>query len=99
MAKNNKLINSLNEIARRNRAKNIDSAANQMVPQIYAAIALALHRTYGFGHKRINDVFVESQHIWERFEGCEEDMIKYCEKVKDKQTLQRRYLQRFINFS
>lgn len=57
MAKNNKLINSLNEIARRNRSQNVATAADQMVPQIYAAIAIALHRTYGFGYKRINDVF------------------------------------------
>lgn len=62
MAKNNKLINSLNEIARRNRSQNVATAADQMVPQIYAAIAITLHRTYGFGYKRINDVFVESQH-------------------------------------
>lgn len=55
MAKNNKLINSLNEIARRNRSQNVATAADQMVPQIYAAIAIALHRTYGFGYKRIND--------------------------------------------
>lgn len=54
MAKNNKLINSLNEIARRNRSQNVATAADQMVPQIYAAIAIALHRTYGFGYKRIN---------------------------------------------
>lgn len=58
MAKNNKLINSLNEIARRNRSQNVATAADQMVPQIYAAIAIALHRTYGFGYKRINDVCV-----------------------------------------
>lgn len=49
MAKNNKLINSLNEIARRNRSQNVATAADQMVPQIYAAIAIALHRTYGPG--------------------------------------------------
>ena len=53
MAKNNKLINSLNEIARRNRSQNVATAADQMVPQIYAAIAIALHRTYGFGYKRM----------------------------------------------
>lgn len=35
MAKNNKLINSLNEIARRNRSQNVATAADQMVPQIY----------------------------------------------------------------
>lgn len=79
MGKNNKLINSLNEIARRNLASNVGRASNEMVPQIYAAVAIALHRTYGFGHKRINDVFYESQRIWESFAGTPEDMIKKCE--------------------
>lgn len=76
MAKNNKLINSLNEIARRNRSQNVATAADQMVPQIYAAIAIALHRTYGFGYKRINDIFVESQHIWEDYAGDGAGMVK-----------------------
>lgn len=47
MGKNNRLLNSLNEMSRRKRAENISKAADQMVPQIYAAIAIALHRTYG----------------------------------------------------
>lgn len=76
MAKNNKLINSLNEIARRNRSQNVATAADQMVPQIYAAIAIALHRTYGFGYKR----FVESQHIWESYAGDGAGMVKKCEE-------------------
>ena len=61
MAKNNKLINSLNEIARRNRSQNVATAADQMVPQIYAAIAIALHRTYGFGYKRSEEHTSELQ--------------------------------------
>lgn len=80
MGKNNRLINSLNEIARRNRAENVGRAADEMVPQIYAAIAIALHRTHKFGYKRINDVFVESQRIWESFSGTPDDMIALCEK-------------------
>ena len=52
----------------------------QMVPQIYAAIAIALHRTYGFGYKRINDIFVESQHIWEDYAGDGAGMVKKCEE-------------------
>ena len=80
MGKNNKLINSLNEIARRNRSQNVATAADQMVPQIYAAIAIALHRTYGFGYKRINDIFVESQHIWEDYAGDGAGMVKKCEE-------------------
>ncbi len=43
MGKNNKLINSLNEIARRKQDENIGKAADKMVPQIYAAMAMALH--------------------------------------------------------
>lgn len=80
MGKNNRLINSLKEIASRNRMENVGRAADEMVPQIYAAVAIALHRTYGFGYKRINDVFVESQRIWENFDGTPDDMIALCEK-------------------
>lgn len=80
MGKNNKLINSLNEIARRNRSQNVMATADQMVPQIYAAIAIALHRKYRFGYKRINDVFVESQHIWEGYTGDGVGIIKKCEE-------------------
>lgn len=80
MGKNNKLINSLNEIARRKQDENIGKAADQMVPQIYAAMAMALHRTYGFGYERINRAFVESQKIWMDFNGKSDEMIKLCEK-------------------
>lgn len=80
MGKNNKLINSLNEIARRKQDENIGKAADQMVPQIYAAMAMALHRTYGFGYERINHAFVESQKIWMDFNGKSDEMIKLCEK-------------------
>ena len=80
MAKNNKLINSLNEIARRNRSQNVATAADQMVPQIYAAIAIAFHRTYGFGYERINRAFLESQKIWQAYDGDVDGMVKQCEE-------------------
>ena len=79
MEKNNRLINSINAIARRKQQENVGKAADQMVPQIYAAMAIALHRTYGFGYDRINRVFVESQHIWEEFVGAGDEMIELCE--------------------
>lgn len=80
MGKNNRLINSINAIAKRKQNENVGKAADQMVPQIYAAMALALHRTYGFGYDRINRVFLESQHIWEDFVGSGDEMIELCEK-------------------
>lgn len=80
MGKNNRLINSLNEIARRNRAENVNKASNKMVPQIYAAMAIALHRSEKFGYERINRVFVESQKIWESFDGNISEMVELCEK-------------------
>ena len=45
MAKNNKLINSLAEIARRNREQHVMDASDRDVPQIYSVMALALWRT------------------------------------------------------
>lgn len=63
MGKNNRLINSINAIAKRRQDENVGRAADQMVPQIYAAMALALYRTCGFDYEQINDVFLESQHI------------------------------------
>lgn len=80
MGKNNKLINSMKQLAQRKQAENIAKASGEMVPQIYAALALALHRECGWGYTRINRVFVESQRIWESFAGSGDDMISLCEK-------------------
>ena len=80
MGKNNRLINSINKLARRKQEEDVGKAADQMVPQIYAAIALDLYRTCGFDYEQINSVFVESQCIWEDFVGAGEEMIELCEK-------------------
>lgn len=55
MGKNNAFINQQKELK-----KQIDN----LTPQIYSVMALALHRKYGWGFKRINDLFLESQKIW-----------------------------------
>lgn len=80
MGKNNRLINQLKEIAKRNREMNVEIASDEIVPQIYAAIAIALHRSERFGYERINRVFAESQRIWEEFEGHADEMVEMCEK-------------------
>lgn len=92
MGKNNRLINSINAIAKRKQEENVGKAADQMVPQIYAAIAIALHRTYGFGYDRINRVFLESQHIWEDFVGDGDEMIELCEKETGITVINRDYV-------
>lgn len=80
MRKNNRLINSINAIAKRKQEENVGRAADQMVPQIYAAMALALYRKCGFDYNQINSVFLESQHIWEKFVGAGDEMMDLCEK-------------------
>lgn len=80
MGKNNRLINQLNAIASRNCQLHVEEASDKMVPQIYAAMAIALHRSEKFGYERINRVFLESQRIWEDFSGNIEEMIELCEK-------------------
>ena len=83
MGKNNRLINQLNAIASRNRQLHVEEASEKMVPQIYAAIAIALHRSEKFGYERINRVFLESQRIWQDFSENAEGMIELCEKETD----------------
>ena len=48
--------------------------------QIYAAMAIALHRLYGFGYERINRALEECPDIWEEIEGCIDEMAELCEK-------------------
>ena len=55
MAKNKLLIEGMKRIQRE-----IDNT----VPNIYAAIALQLHRNHGWGFKRINDLFNDSEKLW-----------------------------------
>ena len=69
MAKNKLLIESMKRVQRE-----IDNTT----PNIYAAIALSLHRKHGWGYKRINDLFVESQKIWYESNDKNIDMAKMC---------------------
>lgn len=79
--KNNKLINSMLQIARRNRADNIYAAEQNITPHVYAAIALVLYER-GWRHKRINDLFVETEHLWTEYSlrGEEMTMVQLCEE-------------------
>lgn len=70
MAKNNYFIN---------QARRTYLDAQNMIPAVYASIAIALHDR-GRGYKRINDLFCDSQQTWEDHSGNITDMIKRCEK-------------------
>ena len=69
MAKNNALIEQM---------KRLQRSINNITPEIYAGIALALHRKYGWGYKRINDLFCESQEIWFECANSDVNMIQMC---------------------
>lgn len=83
MGKNNKLINSLAEIARRNRENNIMAASERDTPQIYAAIAIALWNTLDMPDEdkadAIETVFAESQAIWTECVEKDIDVEQLCE--------------------
>ena len=63
-----------------NQYKAMYQQINQITPQVYAGIALALHRRYGWGYKRINDLFSESQAIWNECVAMGADMARMCEE-------------------
>lgn len=69
MAKNNFLIEQM---------KRVQKTINNTTPEIYAGVALALRRKYGWGHKRINDLFCESQEIWTECVQSDINMIQMC---------------------
>ena len=76
MAKNNALINTYRDLQQRN--KELIHEIEQTTPKVYAGVALALHREYGWGFKRINRVFQRSQIIWNVCDENEVDMIPLC---------------------
>ena len=69
MAKNNKLINQY---------KAMYQQIQNITPEVYAGIALALHRNRGWGYKRINELFAESQEIWTECVQSDVNMIQMC---------------------
>ena len=71
MGKNNSLIN---------KYKMLYKKIEQITPEVYAGIALTLHRKYGWRYKRINDLFEESQIIWNECINSDINMVEMCEK-------------------
>ena len=71
MAKNNKLVNQYKEMYKQ---------INQITPKVYAALAIDLHREYGWGYTRILRTFTASQDIWDESNERGIDMIKMCEE-------------------
>ena len=50
---------------------------DNVVPCVYAAVAIALYNK-GWRYKRINDLFVESQKIWDTYCYEQGDMTDKC---------------------
>ena len=85
MAKNNKLVNQYKEMY---------NQINPITPKVYAALAIALHREYGWGYTRILRTFTASQDIWDESNERGIDMIKMCEEetgitLMDKKTAEK----------
>lgn len=69
--KNNALINQYKQLSKQ---------VQNITPQVYAGIALALYRKYGWEYEQINELFAESQAIWNECVHSEVDMISMCEE-------------------
>lgn len=71
MPKNDKLIN---------RYKYLHKQTILITPAIYASLAIALSEK-GWGYKRINDLFVRSQEIWQSNTSNVAGMVRQCEEI------------------
>ena len=61
-----------------NQCKRMQTNIRDITPSVYACIGLALHRKYGWGYKRINDLFCESQVIWNECIRSDMKMLEMC---------------------
>lgn len=75
-----KMSTALSLLAAASQEVIIDKAGDVILPHIYAALAIALHEVYGWGHKRIDRAFTRSQQIWQGYadRGEEQSMIDLC---------------------
>lgn len=69
MAKNNRLIEQY---------KAMYKQIQNITPEVYAGIALALYRKHKRGYQRINDLFCESQEIWNECVQSGVNMAQMC---------------------
>lgn len=69
MGKNNAFINA---------QKRTMKQALDVVPKVYAAIAISLQRKYGWEYEDINALFNESQEVWNECVETGVDMLKMC---------------------
>ncbi len=58
--------------------KRVQREINNILPNVYAGIALALHRKHGWGYKRINDLFIESEKLWYEATDNNINMVALC---------------------
>lgn len=71
-------------MANRNLTKllaKMERHCREITPSVYACIAIALHRKYGWGYKRISDLFNESQAVWNECILSDESMAEMCERL------------------
>ena len=69
MGKNNAFINA---------QKRAMKQALDVVPKVYAAIAISLQREYGWQYEDINALFNVSQEVWNECVETGVDMLKMC---------------------
>lgn len=58
--------------------KRLQKEVNNVVPNVYAAIAISLHRKHGWGFKRIDALFRDSQELWAEATETGENMAARC---------------------
>lgn len=51
---------------------------HEIIPKVYAAFSIALHREYGFGYERILRVLRDTQKYWDEAAAGNMDILKVC---------------------
>lgn len=71
MAKNKALMNG---------CKILYKKIQSITPEIYASFALVLSRNYGWTHEQIEELFMQSQELWNECANSSLNMVEICDE-------------------
>lgn len=82
MANKNKILadRTHKQLQAESHLQRLQKEIDDVVPNVYAGIALALHRTHGWNYEQIRELFVESQYLWTDYVWRGESMTEICLK-------------------
>lgn len=80
MKRQNFFAGNMLTLSNKSQARNTADYCVKAMPYLYSAMAIALYREFGFGHKRLERLFAIVDDIWNEYadSGATEELAEIC---------------------